>query len=174
MQPHVISFYGILLFLPLGPETRLRKYRSHSGLLCQLSLRRQMPPRLQQRKRHVTEKGGNEGEEWPMNLAVKWQLPRHLKGSLTCRKSATWDRRLYFRCEGRHAVDFFALKNPTASAGFEPTNSCTRGQHANSVGLRQGSGLCSSPSHKYTGTEGYSKRGDTSMRSLGETGEWRG
>ena len=27
---------------------------------------------------------------------------------------------------------FFALKNPTASAGFEPANVCTRGQHANS------------------------------------------
>ena len=27
---------------------------------------------------------------------------------------------------------FFALKNPTASAGFEPTNLGTRGQHATS------------------------------------------
>jgi hypothetical protein len=36
------------------------------------------------------------------------------------RKSATWDRRLYFPSEGRHDVDFFRLKNPTASAGFEP------------------------------------------------------
>jgi hypothetical protein len=25
-----------------------------------------------------------------------------------------------FRSEGRHADDFFVLKNPTASAGFEP------------------------------------------------------
>jgi len=25
---------------------------------------------------------------------------------------------------------FFALKNPTASAGFEPANLCTKGQHA--------------------------------------------
>ena len=34
--------------------------------------------------------------------------------------------------EGRHAEDFFALKNPTASAGFEPVNLGTKGQHATS------------------------------------------
>ena len=28
-------------------------------------------------------------------------------------------QRLYFSSEGRRAEDFFALKNPTASAGFE-------------------------------------------------------
>jgi hypothetical protein len=28
------------------------------------------------------------------------------------------------------AEDFFALKNPTASAGFEPANLGTKGQHA--------------------------------------------
>jgi hypothetical protein len=32
----------------------------------------------------------------------------------------TWDRRLYFPSERRRAEDFFALKNPTASAGFVP------------------------------------------------------
>jgi hypothetical protein len=41
------------------------------------------------------------------------------------------DRRLYFPSEGRHAEDFCRPKNPTASAGFEPANSGTRGQHAN-------------------------------------------
>jgi hypothetical protein len=29
-----------------------------------------------------------------------------------CRKSTTWDRRLYFPSEGRRAEDFFTLKNP--------------------------------------------------------------
>ena len=29
-----------------------------------------------------------------------------------------------------HAENFFALKNPTASAGFEPMNLGTKGQHA--------------------------------------------
>ena len=42
----------------------------------------------------------------------------------------TWDRRLYFPSEGRRAEDFFRLKNPTASAGFEPANLGTKGQHA--------------------------------------------
>jgi hypothetical protein len=34
---------------------------------------------------------------------------------------ATWYPWLYFPSEGRHTEDFSALKNPTASAGFEPT-----------------------------------------------------
>ena len=42
----------------------------------------------------------------------------------------TWDRRLYFPSEGRRAEDFFRPKNPTALAGFEPTNLGTNGQHA--------------------------------------------
>ena len=45
----------------------------------------------------------------------------------------TWDKRLYFPSEGRRAEDFFfALKNPTASAGFEPAKLGTKGQHATS------------------------------------------
>ena len=40
---------------------------------------------------------------------------------------------IYFLSEGRHAEDFFfALKNPTALAGFEPRNLGTKGQHATS------------------------------------------
>ena len=34
----------------------------------------------------------------------------------------TWDKWLYFPSEGRRAEDFFTLKNPKASAGFEPAN----------------------------------------------------
>ena len=59
------------------------------------------------------------------------RLPRHIQGSCTCRKSTTWDKRLYFPSEGRRAEDFFALKNPTASARFEPANLGTKVQHAN-------------------------------------------
>jgi hypothetical protein len=40
--------------------------------------------------------------------------------------SFTWDRLFDFPSKGRHAE-----KNPTASAGSEPANSRTRGQHAN-------------------------------------------
>ena len=35
------------------------------------------------------------------------------------RKSATWETAL-LPPQGRHAVDFFRPKNPTASAGIEP------------------------------------------------------
>ena len=55
-----------------------------------------------------------------------------LPGSFTCRKYATWDKRLYFPSEGRGAEDFFTLKNPMALAGFEPVNLGTKGQHATS------------------------------------------
>ena len=48
------------------------------------------------------------------------RLPRNIQGSFTCRKSTTWEKRLYFPSEGRRAEDFFALKNSTASVGFEP------------------------------------------------------
>ena len=64
----------------------------------------------------------NYGQEIAENFAEKWLLPRHFLGSFTCRKSTTWDRRLYFPSEGRRAEDFFRPKNPTASAGFEPAN----------------------------------------------------
>ena len=37
-----------------------------------------------------------------------------------------------FTSEGRRAEDFSPLKNPTASAGFEPANLGTKGQHATS------------------------------------------
>ena len=60
------------------------------------------------------------------------RLPRNIQGSFTCRKSTIWDKRLYFPSEGRRAEDFFALKNPTASAGFEPANLGTKDQHATS------------------------------------------
>jgi hypothetical protein len=61
------------------------------------------------------------GEKWLTNFAVIWRVPHQMKGSLTYHESVTWDRRLYFPSEGRHAEVFFALKNPTASAGMLTT-----------------------------------------------------
>ena len=64
----------------------------------------------------------------------RWILPenarisRNIQGSFTSRKSTTWDIRLYFPSEGQRAENFFALKNPTASVGFEPANLGTKGQ----------------------------------------------
>jgi hypothetical protein len=51
---------------------------------------------------------------------LRFRLPRKSQGSFTCRKSATWDRRLYFPSEGRHAVDFFARKIRRLRPGFNP------------------------------------------------------
>ena len=76
------------------------------------------------------------GTTWARNgrwiLPENARLPRKVQGSFTCRKSTTWDRRLYFPSKGRRAEDFFALKNPTASVGFEPANLGTKCQHATS------------------------------------------
>jgi hypothetical protein len=75
------------------------------------------------------------GEKWPMKFCLKCptsRLPRSIQGSFTCPKSTTWDKRLYLPSEGRRAEDFLALKNPTASAGFEPATLGSKGQHATS------------------------------------------
>ena len=61
------------------------------------------------------------GEKYPVILPT-WRL--NSGHFFTCRKSTTWDRRLYFPSEGRRAEDF-----PTASARFEPANLGTKGQH---------------------------------------------
>jgi hypothetical protein len=64
------------------------------------------------------------GRETTGQFGLQFRLPRKSQGSFTCRKSATWDRRLYFPSEERLAVGF------SASAGFEPAILCTGGQHA--------------------------------------------
>jgi hypothetical protein len=76
-------------------------------------------------------KGGTCGQELSVILP-KCRLPRYIYGSFTCRKYVTWDQQFYFPSEGRRAEDFFALKNPMASAGFEPANLGTKGQHTTS------------------------------------------
>jgi hypothetical protein len=69
------------------------------------------------------------GEKWPRNFAESGDF--HVTfGFFYMPQSTTWDRRLYFPSEGRPAEDFFHPKNPTASAGFEPANLGTKGQHA--------------------------------------------
>ena len=75
------------------------------------------------------------GTIWARNgrwiLPENARLPRNIQGSFTYRESTTWDKRLYFPSEGVLRI-FFALKNPTTSAGFEPANLGTKGQHATS------------------------------------------
>jgi hypothetical protein len=61
-------------------------------------------------ERPISAKGGTMDEKWPVKFSLKNATYTSLQGSLTCRKTATWDRRLYFPSEGRHAEDFFAQK----------------------------------------------------------------
>ena len=72
------------------------------------------------------------GTTWARNgrwiLPENARLPDNIQGSFTCLKSTTWDKRLYYPSEGRRAKDFSTLKNPKASAGFEPANLGTKGQ----------------------------------------------
>ena len=60
----------------------------------------------------------NCGRERCPLILPKLRLPRN--GSFTCRKSTTWDRRLYFPSEGRRAEDFFALKIRRLRPRFNP------------------------------------------------------
>ena len=85
---------------------------SRSYLHCQVS-----PPQTLVMKGWTT---WERNDRWILPENVR--LPLNIQGSFTCRKSTTWDKRLYFPSEGRRAEDFFALKNPTASAGFELIN----------------------------------------------------
>ena len=91
--------------------------------------RHQVSPTPESMRANPSSGRWNYGREIAENFAEKWRLPRHFWGSFTCRKLTTWDRRLYFPSEGKRAEDFFRPKNPTASAGFEPANSGTKGQH---------------------------------------------
>jgi hypothetical protein len=60
------------------------------------------------------------GREMAGQFGLQFWLPRKLHGSFTCRKSATWDRRLYFPSEGRHAEDFFARNIRRFRQGLNP------------------------------------------------------
>ena len=59
------------------------------------------------------------GTTWARNgrliLPENARLPRYIQGYFTCRKSTTWDKRLYFPSEGGRAEDFF---RPEKSDGF--------------------------------------------------------
>ena len=70
--------------------------------------------------------------EMSAKFCLNADLHAKFRDLFTCRKATTWDRRLYFPSEGRCAEDFFRYKNMAASAGCEPANLGTKGQHANS------------------------------------------
>ena len=92
------------------------------------NLRRQVPPRLDD-ARDPSREVWNYGLEYcPVNLAEMtnckpfWDLLHDAKHDMGPKALIPLLRKA---CWG-----FFRPKNPTASAGFEPANSCTRGQHA--------------------------------------------
>jgi len=59
------------------------------------------------------------GEKW-LIILPKVATSTSLLGSFTCRKFTTWDRRLYFPSEGRHAEDFFTQKIRQLWLGLNP------------------------------------------------------
>jgi hypothetical protein len=51
---------------------------------------------------------GDLGEKWPLEFCLRTLLVLFMpEGSITCRKSTTWDRRLYIPSEGSCATDFY-------------------------------------------------------------------
>jgi hypothetical protein len=80
---------------------------------------------VQRRERPLAAEGGTlRGREMFRQISFRIRLLRNSRDLL---QSTTWDRRLYLPSEGRRAEDFFALKNPTSSAGFEPANLGAKG-----------------------------------------------
>jgi hypothetical protein len=81
------------------------------------------------RERPLVAKRGIMGEKWPVKFSLTVRLPRHCRvlSHATNLRHGT-DGFTYPPKEGRRI--FFRPKNPTASAGFEPANLGTRGQHA--------------------------------------------
>jgi hypothetical protein len=62
-------------------------------------------------------------ELWARNVqefCLKAEFHVTLGIFFTCRKSTTWDRRLYFPSEGRRAEDFFDLKIRRLRPGANP------------------------------------------------------
>jgi hypothetical protein len=96
-------------------------YRSFIGLLYNLAL--EVPTytatRLQLSERPLAGKGGTVIEKLPVILQEMATFTS-LQGCFTCRKSATWDRRLYFPSEWR-------IFSPWKIWRLRPG---TRGQHA--------------------------------------------
>jgi hypothetical protein len=71
----------------------------------------------------------NYGREISEKFCRKWQLPRHFRVLLHAVKHDMGQTAL-LALRRKACWGFFRPKNPTASAGFEPANSGTKGQHA--------------------------------------------
>jgi hypothetical protein len=109
----------------VGPAETHRVHCSLSRLIV-LSPDFSSPVHLQKRstserrERPLLAKGWMMSEKWPTKFSLTNTTSTYLYGSLTCRKSTTWDRRLYFSSEGRHVEDFFARKIRRFRPGLNP------------------------------------------------------
>jgi hypothetical protein len=75
--------------------------------------------------------GGTMGDKWPREFCRKWRLPRHFWVLLYAVKHDMGQTAL-LPLRRKACWRFFRPKNPKASAGFEPANLGTKGQHATS------------------------------------------
>jgi hypothetical protein len=81
---------------------------------------------VQRREIPLAGEGGTlRGRETFRKISSRIRLPRNSRDLLHAVN-------LRHGTERRHAENFFALKNPTASAGFESANLSTKSQHATS------------------------------------------
>ena len=76
------------------------------------------------------EGGTLRGREMFRQISSRIRLPRNSRDLLHAANLRHGTDGFTSPTEGRRAEDFFALKNPTASAGFEPANLGTKGQQA--------------------------------------------
>ena len=95
-----------------GATTPSHLGRKLAGPLCTAFSSARQPQRcsVSSDMRALRQRGTEMGEKMADKFRLKTRLPRNFQGSLTCRKSATLDRRLYFPSEGWRAEDFLARK----------------------------------------------------------------
>jgi hypothetical protein len=88
---------------------------------------------VQRRERPPVAYGGTlRGREMFRQIPSTIRLPRNCRDLLHAANLRHGTDGFTSPPKERHAEDFFALKNPTASARFEPANLGTKGQHATS------------------------------------------
>ena len=106
----------LVLYCVRVPAANAAGCTAAEGLLYKTYLHRQVSP-----PETLVMKGGT---TWARNgrwiLPENARLPRNSQGSFTCRKSTTWDRRLYFSSEGRRAEDFSPWKIRRLRSGLNP------------------------------------------------------
>jgi hypothetical protein len=98
------------------------------------------------------------GEGWnygweTADIAVIWRVPHQMKGSLTCQKSVTWDRRLYFPSEGMLRT-FSAWKIRRLRPGLNPRSWVPEASMLNIRPLKSRSGRLRLPNSVTSEVEG--------------------